>query len=319
MFSRERRRLPLSGLIIAFALVLFGTPNTSVNASLFAASRNDYVIHLPVIATTPDPFTGAESVMQFLNYMRYHAGVPAAVDDPKLNDNCFEHARYMAENNVLTHQQNPQMPYYSDGGQKCAEKANAWLGTESPSNPWKPLDALYSWRTSVAHRLWMLYPTTTIFGYGFYATDGQRGGAAIDVLSTCDFNADERYKGWPVQYPGPSQRNIPASPYPITLNWRYFGPKPELYEARLSTADGKSIPHIANTDLDAGHKGIQILPKVAFPENTMIKVYISGAYEGRSFNYAWNFTTGSRDSAPANVHFDESSGPQQDMVNLEHE
>lgn len=307
MLSRDRRFLPLSGLIIALALVLLGTPNTAVNASPFAASGKDYVIHLPIVATPPDPFTGAESVMQFLNYMRFHAGVPAAVDNSTLNDNCLEHARYMAENNLLTHKQDPQMPYYSDKGQLCAKRANTWLGTENPGANWKPLDSLYSWRTSVAHRLWMIYPTTTVFGFGFYTTDGQRGGAAIDVLSTCNFEGDEEYKGWPVQYPGSGQRNIPASPYPITLNWRYFGPKPVLKEVRLRTIAGKSIPYTANTDLDAGHKGIQILPKINLPENTTIKVYISGTYEGKPFNYSWNFTTTSRESSPANFQMDEST------------
>lgn len=296
MFSRNRRYLPLSGLIIAFALMLLGTPKPTVSAFLTDTSGKEYHTHLPLIFSTPDPLTGAETVMQFLNYMRYHAGVPAAIDDSRLNHNCFEHARYMAENNLLTHQEDPQMPFYSANGQICAKKANTWLGSESPNQPWRPMDALHSWRTSVAHRLWMIYPTTTVFGFGFYNSEEFRSGAAIDVLSNVNFDNDDKYSGWPIQYPGPGQRNIPAMPYPITINWRYFGPKPQLHAVRLTTEDGKAIPYDANTDLDAGHKGIQILPKVDLPERTVIKVTISGSYDGRPFNYSWDFMTGARNN-----------------------
>lgn len=311
MLKREERFLSRSGVLAACALILIASSRVWAQATPHNSSGKDYKILLPLIVKTPDPLTGAESVMDFLNYMRFHAGVPAAVDDPVLDQNCFEHARYMAENDVLTHQQNPKLPFSSPAGQICAKRANTWLGTESPYDPWQPLDALLSWRTSVAHRLWMLYPTTTVFGFGFYATDKDRGGAAIDVLSTVDFDADQSFRGWPVKYPGPGQRNIPAIDYPITLNWRYFGPKPDLYAVRLTTEDGTKIPFKANTDLDAGHKGIQILPSYNLPEHTQIKVYVSGAYEGRSFNYAWQFTTGaSGNSITNNRNGDTIDSPQ---------
>ena len=202
----------------------------------------------------------------------------------------------MAENDLLTHQQNPRLPFSSNTGQICAKRANTWLGTQHPIVPWKPIDALYSWRTSVAHRLWMLYPTTTVFGFGFYTCGVQRSGAALDVLSHANFDADEAYKGWPVRYPGSGQKNIPATDYPITLNWRYFGSKPVLHSVRLTTANGAPIPFEANTDLEVGHKGIQIFPKDNLPENKIIKVSVSGSYDGTPFTYAWQFTTGSAEN-----------------------
>jgi uncharacterized protein YkwD len=292
MSKRERRFLPLSGFIIMVALMLSGGSKISAQESSSAATGKEYLIHLPLLSSTADPLTDEETAMQFLNYMRYHAGVPAAVDHFVLDNNCFEHARYMAENDLLTHQQNPRLPYSSAAGQVCAKRSNTWLGIQNLGKPWQPIDALHSWRTSVPHRLWMLYPTTTVFGFGFYTSDDQHAGAAIDVLSRANFDADEAYKGWPVQYPGPGQKNIPAIAYPITLNWRYFGEKPDLYQVQLTTAHGVSIPYESNTDLEAGHKGIQVLPKADLPENSVINVSISGSYEGEPFIYAWRFTTG---------------------------
>jgi hypothetical protein len=127
---------------------------------------------------------------------------------------------------------------------------------------------------------------------GFYTSrDDSHAGAALDVLSAAHFDTDEKYAGWPVRYPGNGERGIPATRYPITLNWRYFGPEPELSSARLTRANGTAIAHEATTQISTGHKGIQIIPKRALPANSKIRVSVSGHYDDAPFSYSWHFYT----------------------------
>ncbi len=145
---------------------------------------------------------------------------------------------------------------------------------------------------SVGHRLWLLYPTTPTFGYGFYSAANNRAGAALDVLSTFNPGGDLSYPGWPVRYPASGQQDVPASAYPITLNWRYFGVAPSVSSSSLTTSGGTPVPHTVTTALPVGHKGIQILPSAPLAANTTFVVLVAGAYDGVAFNYSWSFSTG---------------------------
>jgi hypothetical protein len=106
------------------------------------------------------------------------------------------------------------------------------------------------------------------------------------------FSDGATYPGWPIRYPSPGQTGVPATAYPITVHWRYFGPAPALTTTSLTTTGGSPIAHTASTSLPVGHKGIQIAPAAALPANTAISVTVSGTYDGAPFSYAWTITTG---------------------------
>ncbi|MFQ3633542.1 CAP domain-containing protein [Roseiflexus sp.] len=223
-----------------------------------------------------------------VNGYRTRAGLPPVTENATLNNNCFEHARYMAENNDLTHNQDSSRPYASPGGQICAQKGNAWMGW---GNSWQPANAIDGWMESVGHRLWLLYPTTPTFGFGFYS-NSQLSAAALDVLSSAAFGNDASYPGWPVRYPAPDQQDIPATRYPITLHWPYFDVKPVVASTSLRVVTGNVLAHTSTTDLPANHKGIAITPTQALPPNATIEVTVTGSYKGQPFSFTWQFRTG---------------------------
>ena len=242
---------------------------------------------LPLIARPipplPDDWLGR------VNGYRERAGVPLVNEDTELNDNCWEHARYMAENDHITNNQDRSRPHASDKGQICAQKGNAWLGW---GTAWQPRDAIDGWMGSVEHRLWLLYPTTPTFGFGFYQ-NSQRSAAALDVLSRASFFDDAEYSGWPVRYPAPDQTDVPATRYPITLLWPYFDQKPSLTRTALRVLPETTLEHTATTELSGGHKGIAIIPKQNLPANATIEVTVTGTYkEGQPFSFTWQFRTG---------------------------
>jgi hypothetical protein len=138
-------------LYIAVALVLAKLPANTFSQSNVTTST----VFIPLVTNSLPPLS--TNWLERVNGYRLRAGVPPVHEDATLNGNCFEHARYMAENNHLTHNQNSSLPYASPAGQICAQKGNAWLGW---GNGWTPADAIDSWMRSVGHRLWLLYPTT---------------------------------------------------------------------------------------------------------------------------------------------------------------
>jgi len=243
-------------------------------------------VFLPLIVRPipplPDDWLGR------VNGYRARAGVPPVTEDATLNNNCWQHAQYMAENDHITHNQNPSLPYASPEGQICAQRGNAWMGWGSG---WQPRDAIDGWMGSVEHRLWLLYPTTPTFGFGFYQ-NSQRSAAGLDVLSRARFSDDAAYSGWPVRYPAPDQTDIPATRYPITLLWPYFDQKPSLTGTALRVLPETTLERTATTELSVGHKGIAIIPNQNLPANATIEVTVTGTYKGQPFSFTWQFRTG---------------------------
>ncbi|WP_322816144.1 CAP domain-containing protein [Chloroflexus sp.] len=244
-------------------------------------------VFIPIVTNPLPPLSS--NWLERVNGYRLRTGVPPVTEDTTLNSNCFEHARYMAENNYLTHNQDPSLPFSSTAGQICAQHGNAWIGWGSS---WEPADAIDGWMASVGHRLWLLYPTTQKFGFGFYTTGNRStSAAALDVLSY--FNNGDSYPNWPVRYPAPNQTDIPPTQFPITVHWRYFGDTPIVSSTALRVVGGGNIAHSFSTLLPVGHKGIVITPTLNLPPNTLIEVSVNGSYASQPFSYTWQFQTGS--------------------------
>ena len=290
--KKSAARTAILAVVILLVLAIFFAG--SFNALLAEDNNNSpHVNYFPIVAQPDQPDTRSKDALFLVNQARAQAGVPPVKESNDLNNNCFEHARYMAENNVLAHSQNPNLPYASASGQACAQHGNTWLGSKKADPGWSPYDSVQGWMGSVGHRLWILYPTTKTVGFGFFSTQGEnRAGAALDILSFAQFGNDESFNGWPIKYPEGGVV-VPPARYPITLNWRYFGATPELGQTQLQTAAGKKIPHEASTDLPVEHKGIKLLPRKNLPPNSKIIVTINGIYEGQPFSYTWDFHTGS--------------------------
>jgi len=271
----------LGCLVIIIVVVLVTLPVRVVAQS----SSSPTVIFIPIVSSTYPPL--ASTWLERVNGYRVRAGVPPVNENSTLNGKCWEHARYMAENNDLTHNQDSSKPYASPSGQECAQKGNAWIGY---GMNWQPANAIDSWMESVGHRLWLLYPTTTSFGFGFYTINsGLRSAAALDVLT--NFSEGAGYAGWPVRYPGPGQTDVPAKQYPITLHWRYFGSIPTVTTTNLTVVGGAAIPHTVTTTIPGNHKGIVITPTTSLPANSLIEVSVSGSYDGQPFSFTWQFQT----------------------------
>lgn len=230
-----------------------------------------------------------EQWLDRLNYYRSLVGVPTVTENPTYSANCFEHARYMAENNDITHDQQADLPYASDAGQICAQKGNAWIGW---GKGWSQAEVIDGWMASLGHRLWMIYPSLQTTGFGMYTASNGVSAAGIDVLSDNKIENDNSFSGWPVIYPAPKQSNF--NQHYITLLWPYFQDTPNISSSSITNQQGQSIAHQATTQLPAGHKGIALIPQDYLADNTIYTVTVSGSYAGTAFNHTWQFSTGNQ-------------------------
>ncbi len=294
-------KLSLVCLACAVLLAVWGVPAvlaappssgaTGAALPVQVAQTLTSTVYLPILFGSGAP--SGDDWLAYVNYYRALAGVPPVNDDAVLNDHCYQHARYMAENDDLTHDQDDGLPYASPEGDACAQNANVWLGGATSTPYWEPRDSIDDWMASTADRVWLIYPTTPTFGFGFYMAANNRAGAALDVETEADVLADYSFTGWPVRYPAPGQTGVPATAFPITLEWRRIGPKPLLTSTSLNIQGGRSISHWANINSLTNHpQRIEFVLLEDLPDNTIFVVSVTGSYDGVPFSYTWKFSTG---------------------------
>jgi hypothetical protein len=260
-----------------------------------AKADSSTTVYLPLVLRSarmlPSPPADKNDIQAYVNYFRSLVGSPPIILDSTLNNNCAQHARYVAVNAHLTHFQDPGKPFASSQGQHCARNGNVWMGMAWTPGYWQPGDSVESWMHSVGHRLWLLYPTTTTFGYGFYtgADASHRAGAALDVQTDYDYRRE--FDGWPIRYPTDGQRGIIPSQYPISLSWEQGGPTPTIHATSLTSAAGVAIPHTYTTSLPSGHQGVVITPSQLLFYDTDFTVSVQGEYKGSPFTQIWTFST----------------------------
>ena len=83
-----------------------------------------------------------------VNYYRSLAGLDPVNFLTAWNDACLEHAAYLAENNLLTHAEDPQNPWYSFDGAAAGQASDLALIQDPESTDSLPVDL---WMTSAFH------------------------------------------------------------------------------------------------------------------------------------------------------------------------
>lgn len=137
------------------------------------------------------------SPLNRLNYYRSLAGVPPVNENLAWSQGCVNHATYMAQNGLLTHQEDPANPWYTPEGVAAGQAANL--------SGFSVTDLYQSWFTDLLmqaafHALPMLNPRLTQAGYG-NLIDGALplpAAGCLDVWRGIDYGQPGTY---PVRWP----------------------------------------------------------------------------------------------------------------------
>src|SRR5262245_19797288 len=147
-----------------------------------------------------------ERALLQLNAYRRATGLEVVTIDPTLSKGCFAHADYLVKNNghpstegLGAHDQDPQLPGFSEEGKKAAKASNISFG-----HP--PIASIDSWMNSLFHRIPILDPNLKKVGFGYAQGTGRwRWITVMDVERGRAKGRTEQI----IAFPGEGQKNVP--------------------------------------------------------------------------------------------------------------
>ncbi|WP_376791193.1 CAP domain-containing protein [Thermoflexus sp.] len=196
-------------------------PGSPVEAAETAAT---YRVFLPLVLRAPA--SALPEWLSRLNAYRAMAGLPPVAENPEWNEGCSQHARYMVKNDVITHREDPNNPWYTPEGDTCGRNANVMVSSNATASDAYAIDV---WMQAPFHAVGMLDPRLMRVGYGSYreADGGWQMGAALDVIR--GLGTSVAGVSLPIRWPGDgsttSLRAFRVGEYPDPLaHCRYTAP-----------------------------------------------------------------------------------------------
>jgi uncharacterized protein YkwD len=177
------------------------TSSTGSTAAQTTASPTPTPSATPTPTPTPNPSSVVAAGLAELNAIRALAGLPALAEDPTLTVGDQLHAVYMVKNNVLTHGEDPNNPFFTAEGNAAGLHSNVFASTAPTLAIQDAIDVLM---VGPFHGLGFIDPRLQTTGIGLDAENlGNptviQSAAAIDVISGLAQNASVPY---PVLWPG---------------------------------------------------------------------------------------------------------------------
>jgi len=198
--SAPRRSSIAFGVAVGLALALFAlrlasAPAGSAQAPAADASADPtQVRYFPVIFVQRPPPTGAPPIVTppasgdwhaVLAYYRASARLPGVSENGAWSVGAANHAKYMAENDVLASSEATGTPYYTASGATEAANSNLMLSGDPSTTDQQALDF---WMAKPFHALGILDPALLTTGFGSYRESASEGpfdqwqmGAVMDV------------------------------------------------------------------------------------------------------------------------------------------
>jgi hypothetical protein len=166
--NHGRRGLRYSSLLFATAALAL---------ALFASTAS---------ADTPPPIPATADWKATVNFYRAMAALPALTahaDEAAWSDGGFKHSRYMVENNVITHDEDPGNFWYTPEGHAAGQNGNVHLRFAFPSVNCAERLSVESWVEGPFHAVGIVDPKLAKSGFGTYVNGAVTScGATLDVL-----------------------------------------------------------------------------------------------------------------------------------------
>jgi len=255
--------------------------------------------------------TLSERALIQLNAYRRAAGLESVKLDPVLSRGCLAHAEYLVKNSrhpstegLGAHDENPQLPGFSEEGRKAARAANISFG-----HP--PLAAIDCWVNSLFHRIPILDPTLKSVGFGHSQGGRWRYITVLDVERGRDRSKTDKIVCFPAEgmtnvplalQPGETPDPIPKDPdkragYPITITFP-LGAKVSAAAATL-VLDNQEVDAWLSTpeqpvDARFQRNTLGLIAKEPLLPGRTYTVNASAQVDGNEWKQSWTFTTASR-------------------------
>lgn len=296
------RRL-LGGLFAGAALVAGGLAGP---VAIGGAASTGASPAAAAVGPIPPPVPVSASWLTAVNYFRAMAGLGPVTENAASSAGAYLHARYMVENNTITHDEVDGGPWWTPEGDTAGNSGNVAVSSGAGATARSHIEL---WMTGPFHAIGILRHNLRQVGYGQYANAASprwRSGATLDVLQGLDWAA--RRPSMPILFPGHGtttslHRFITESPNPLTFcGWTgaaglpVIAMMPEAPANATATISGPAGPieactlTSANTNgaasrILAGDHAVVVVPRTQLSPGVHT-VSVTTAYR----NVTWSFT-----------------------------
>lgn len=192
--------------------------------------------------TTPEP----TDWISYVSFWRSVAHLPPVTERATLSAACELHARYMVENDVIQHSEDPSNPFYSAEGDAAARASNLWGDFSNHTF----VEAIDEWMSAPFHAIGVIDARLREVGFGDHfdaSSPSLKYGVALDVIRGIGGSTPPGVT-YPLPFPGD------GSVVPLT---RYLREVPDP----LSACPGYSAPAGLPILLQLG-PGFSVVPNV---------------------------------------------------------
>lgn len=260
-------------VLLLFILLPIFTPFVTVGAQTSLPNQ----IYLPLIlnpAPTNVSSPALPTWLELINRYRAQATLPALQENAQWSNGAEKHAIYMVKNDLITHKEDPNNPWYTPEGDEAGRNSNVMI---SSSLTFTETQAIDLWMQGPFHALGILHPRLEKTGFGIYREDigTYRTAAALDVLRG-RIPTLPLIVSFPIFWPGNGQTitlnryNGGESPDPLAPCDGYTPPSGTPIMIQLG--NGSLSPLVKHSDLRWQGKS---LPHCIYTENTYTNPNVS--------------------------------------------
>ncbi len=207
----------------------------------------------PSPSPSPNPPT-SDNWLERVNYFRSLANLPPVTNNPAWTQGEVEHSRYVVKNDVITHFEDRNNPWYTPAGDQAGQNGNVAADSRTQV---RDVDKIDGWMTGPFHGLGIIDPRLTQVAYGSYHEAGGsiQSAATLDVIRGINFNSSPQYPVmWPANGKTVSLRELgPETPDPITGMGDSYPAGLPIY---LQLGSGNITPSVTSHSLTRGNTPI---------------------------------------------------------------
>jgi uncharacterized protein YkwD len=171
---------PGANAVISMTVPLIAPKSPSRTSSSTPAAT--FRVFLPLVTNGASAHSVAEPAwLAYLNTYRRASGLSPVTEDKSWSDACQKHARYLVNNNTVSHTENSTLPWYTPEGDAAGRASNVIGSSVMLSDEQVLID---SWMGATFHAVGMLDPRWSKTGFGMYQDVNQtiKTAACLDIL-----------------------------------------------------------------------------------------------------------------------------------------
>jgi uncharacterized protein YkwD len=190
---------PVFTAVISLTIPLISPKPTSSRTSSSTPAAA-YRVFLPLLIASGAASANAAPAPAWLTYLndyRRASGLSPLTENKTWSEACWKHARYLVNNNTVSHTEDPSLPWYTAAGDAAGRVSNVIGASVTIDDEQALID---SWLSATFHAVGMLDPRWSKTGLGVYQDAGAnlKTAACLDILR----GQSEARTDAPVMFPG---------------------------------------------------------------------------------------------------------------------